>query len=132
PAIVLDRVDRLVRGMRIPRAASLVYATMTCRDSTWTFEYSRAGHLPPLLLRDGVVSQLGEAAGSLIGFGERPRTAGRVDLRPGDVVVLYTDGLIERRDRSLRAGLAALVDVAESITAPDAAGVGEELLAMLA
>lgn len=132
PATVLDRVDRLVRGMRIPRAASLVYATMTCVDGAWTFEYSRAGHLPPLLLRDGTVTQLGEATGSLIGFGERPRTAGRVDLRPGDVVVLYTDGLIERRDRSLRAGLCALVEVAEGITASDAAGVGEELLATLA
>ncbi len=51
---------------------------------------------------------------------------------PGDTLVFYTDGLIERRDRALRVGLEALVAASEAVTAVDAAGVGEELLSRLA
>src|SRR5690606_27577612 len=40
PAMVLSRVDSLVTGMRIPRTASLVYATLTRRDGSWTLRYS--------------------------------------------------------------------------------------------
>jgi len=40
------------------------------------------------------------------------RTEARVRLSPGDRIVLYTDGLIERRDRSLDAGLALLAETA--------------------
>lgn len=132
PGPVLDRVDQLLRGMRIPRAASMVYSTLRRTSSGWTFEYSRAGHLPPLLVRNGHVTQLTDGAGALVGFGSRPRTAGQVQLRPGDALILYTDGLIERRDRALRAGLESLMEVAAGIGAPDAAGIGEELLANLA
>jgi anti-sigma regulatory factor (Ser/Thr protein kinase) len=48
------------------------------------------------------------------------------------VLVFYTDGLIERRDRALLDGLVALREVAAGATAVDAAGIGEELLARLA
>ncbi|WP_229241608.1 SpoIIE family protein phosphatase [Cellulosimicrobium marinum] len=137
PGPVLDRVDQLVQGMRIPRSASLVYAALTRPDATdpddvWRIEYSRAGHLPPLLLRDGDVTQLDDAGGALVGFGARSRSTGVVSLRPGDTLVFYTDGLIERRDRALRVGLDALVAASGVITAVDAAGVGEELLSRLA
>ncbi|MHA7134787.1 SpoIIE family protein phosphatase [Oerskovia turbata] len=154
PGPVLERVDQLVVGMRIPRSASLVYASLVRHgarpddsdDDTaaetddaaeqdrqpWTIEYSRAGHLPPLLLRDGEVTQLNEAGGSLVGFGVGERGTGRADLHPGDVLLFYTDGLIERRDRALRVGLDALVEATRAITAIDSAGIGEELLSRLA
>jgi PAS domain S-box-containing protein len=152
PGPVLERVDQLVVGMRIPRSASLVYASLVRQgaqpgdrdDDTaaetaaepdrqpWTIEYSRAGHLPPLLLRDGEVTQLNEAGGSLVGFGVGERGTGRADLHPGDVLLFYTDGLIERRDRALRVGLDALVEATRAITAIDSAGIGEELLSRLA
>jgi len=132
PGPVLERVDRLVAGMRIPRAASLVLATLTRDASGWGLEYSRAGHLPVLLVRGGHASQLADASGSLIGFGHRPRPTARNDLRPGDVLIFYTDGLIERRDRSLREGIDALMAACEQVTAIDSAGVGEELLSRLA
>lgn len=142
PGLVLERVDQLVVGMRIPRSASLVYGTLRrlgpdpakAHDSPgrWRLEYSRAGHLPPLLIRGGKVTQLNGAGGALIGFGTRARgTAGEL-LEPGDALIFYTDGLIERRDRALRAGLAALIEAAKRSTATDAAGIGEELLARLA
>lgn len=132
PGPVLERVDQLVAGMRVPRPAGLVLSTLTRTDGVWRLEYSRAGHLPALLVRAGAVTLLDAAGGPLIGFGGTPRGTGSVDLEPGDVVVYYTDGLIERRDRGLRDGLAALSAVAAAVTARDAAGVGEELLSRLA
>ena len=132
PGPVLERVDQLVAGMRVPRPAGLVLSTLTRTGETWRLQYSRAGHLPALHVRGGVVTQLGDAGGPLIGFGGTPRATAAVDLEPGDVVLYYTDGLIERRDRGLREGLAALTAVAGAVTARDAAGVGEELLSRLA
>ncbi|WP_265520975.1 SpoIIE family protein phosphatase [Oerskovia flava] len=167
PGPVLERVDQLVEGMRIPRSASLVYASLVrtvallpddvatddpsgtptgaapdSQDTSgsgddlhperWAIEYTRAGHLPPLLLRGGEVTQLNDAGGALIGFGSTKRATAREELLPGDVLLFYTDGLIERRDRALRVGLDALVDASAAITAIDAAGIGEELLSRLA
>jgi hypothetical protein len=134
PSRVLERVDQLVAGMGIPRSASMVYASLKREEEpdVWTVGYSRAGHLPPLLLRAGQVIKLDEGGGALVGFGSRERTTGEAHLQPGDTLLFYTDGLIERRDRSLRLGLEALLETASAITARDAAGVGEELLSRLA
>ncbi|GAA1865362.1 hypothetical protein GCM10009751_24360 [Myceligenerans crystallogenes] len=133
PGSVLQKVDQLVAGMGIPRSASMVYATLLKSESgSQSIEYSRAGHLPPLLLRGGEVVTLDEGGGALVGFGSRERTTGSYDLLPGDTLLFYTDGLIERRDRSLRIGLEKLLETAAAIQSKDAAGVGEELLARLA
>jgi len=132
PGAVLNRVDQLVAGMRVPRCASLVLATLTRRDDGWSLQYSRAGHLPPLLIRNNQAIMLDGAGGSLIGFGKGGRSAASAELTPGDVLVLYTDGLIERRNRTLRDGLATLAEVGAASTSADAAGVGEELLSRLA
>ena len=133
PGPVLDRVDQLFGGMRIPRAASMVYSALR-RDGEggWTLQYTRAGHLPLLLVRDGHAEQLRGTGGRLVGFGSGGRATDEAALAPGDVVVFYTDGLVERRDRSLRDGLAVLETVAAGITARDAAGIGEDLLSRLA
>ena len=131
PGPVLERVDQVVSGMTMTRAASMALVTLTHQDGTWRLEYARAGHLPALLVRDGHATLLDDAGGPLIGFGGRPRATAHHDLHPGDVLVLYTDGLIERRDRPLREGLTALQDLACGITAIDAAGIGEDLVAGL-
>ncbi|MFC8192334.1 SpoIIE family protein phosphatase [Cellulomonas sp. NPDC057328] len=133
PGPVLERVDQLFAGLRIPRAASLVLSTLDRRpDGRWLLRYARAGHLPVLRVRDGHATQLRDAGGPLIGFGSGERTTAEVLLEPGDVLVYYTDGLVERRDRSLRDGLTVLESVAASITARDAPGIGEDLLSRLA
>ncbi|MGN8244668.1 SpoIIE family protein phosphatase [Cellulomonas soli] len=132
PGPVLDRVDQLLLGMRVPRSASLVLSTLTRSADGWSLAYSRAGHLPALLVRDGAVSELDGAGGGLIGFGREARPTSEVRLQLGDVLIYYTDGLIERRDRGLRDGLDALGRVAAAVTARDAAGIGEELLSRLA
>lgn len=132
PGAVLHRVDDLVNTMHMPRSASLVYATLAPRDVGWALTYSRAGHLPPLLVRGSGVTVLDGGAGTLMGYGDGPRATATAELLPGDVLVLYTDGLIERRDRAMRDGLDALVELCTSRYPPDAAGMGEELLAALA
>lgn len=133
PGTVLMRVDQLVAGMRITRSASMVYARLEdLGDGRWEMAWSRAGHLPPVLLSGGRVSALEEAAGTLVGVGDRPRSTAVAELEPGDVVVLCTDGLIERRSRPLRDGFAALLAACEGLGGIDAAGVGEHLLTTLA
>lgn len=132
PGAVLSRVDQLVAGMRVPRPAGLVLTTMRRHDDGWRVAYSRAGHLPVLHVRGGDVTRLSGAGGPLIGFGRAPRESAWTDVLPGDFLVFYTDGLIERRDRSLRQGVESLTEVAGSVTALDAAGIGEEVLSRLA
>ena len=135
PGTVLSRVDRITAGMRFPRPASLVYATLTRvvdPKGSWTLRYSRAGHLPALLVRAGEVTDLDGAGGRLIGFGGQERETASADVCPGDVLVFYTDGLVERRDRPVQDGVAALRKICAAASAPDAAGIGEELLMRLA
>ncbi len=132
PGQVLDRVDQLISGVGVARAASLVLASMVRSEHGWNLRWSRAGHLPPVLARGTEVHTLTDGAGPLVGYGQGGRTTGRCELEPGDVLVLVTDGLIERRDRTLREGLDLLARTAGTVGSVDAAGVGEELLARLA
>lgn len=131
PGQVLMRVDQLVRGMRIPRSASMVLARLVRDGDGWDLEWCRAGHLPPLLLTGGEVNVLSGGGGTLVGASDRPRSVGYQRLGPGDVLVLYTDGLIERRSRPLMDGLQLLREVTGSLLESDAAGIGEQLLTAL-
>ncbi|SEU19314.1 SpoIIE family protein phosphatase [Nonomuraea wenchangensis] len=65
--------------------------------------WARAGHLPPILLRERDGSELPMIKGPLLGaFTDAAYEEGRVQLHVDDTLLLYTDGLIERRDRNLR------------------------------
>jgi sigma-B regulation protein RsbU (phosphoserine phosphatase) len=67
--------------------------------STGRLRYSSAGHPPPLLVRpSGELSAL-EEGGPIVGLGaELAFDEGAITLSPGDRVVLYTDGVVERMD----------------------------------
>lgn len=132
PGPVLERIDQLFAGMRLPRAASMLFCTLRRDGTGWRLQFSRAGHLPLLHVRDGHAELVRGTGGPLVGFGSGARATDELALEPGDVVVLYTDGLVERRHRSLRDGLTVLEAVAAGITARDAAGIGEDLLSRLA
>ena len=74
--------------------------------------WSNAGHPPPILITaSGQIRHLHAACSLLLGV--RPsvaRTDQSVVVSAGDTVLLYTDGLIERRDEDLDAGIARLTD----------------------
>lgn len=97
--------------------ATLIYATLNVDTCALTF--ARAGHPYPLLLRgDGEAVFLTETSGPPIGTGAPAEyDEQRVTMRAGDTLILYTDGLIERRGRQLAEGEEQLVAAAKA--APD-------------
>jgi anti-sigma regulatory factor (Ser/Thr protein kinase) len=99
------------------RMATVIYATLNL--NTWVVRFARAGHPYPLLLRsDGSTAFLSDAGGPPLGAGVRQvYDEQEVTLSAGETLLLYTDGLIERRGSQLSDGERALVEVAAS--APD-------------
>ncbi|GAA3309419.1 hypothetical protein GCM10020295_74030 [Streptomyces cinereospinus] len=71
--------------------------------------WAQAGHLPPLLLRAGEVRRLGRPGGMLLGASTTP-VFEEVECRlePGDRLLLYTDGLVERPSEGIDRGLERL------------------------
>src|SRR5699024_2086467 len=69
----------------------------------------------------------------LMGFGDGERSTAQFPLEPGDVLVLYTDGLVERRDHPVHDGVARLHEAMLAAAGEaDAAGVGEQILRQIA
>ncbi|WP_084729753.1 SpoIIE family protein phosphatase [Streptacidiphilus neutrinimicus] len=67
---------------------------------------ARAGHVPPLLVQpDGSAAFVDVPAGPPLGLGGMPFEAVELPLPDGAQLLLYTDGLVERRDRDIDAGL---------------------------
>jgi serine/threonine-protein kinase RsbW len=121
PAATLELIDQFVRRRHVGFASTLVYAELD--TTTGTLTYACAGHLPPLLVRAaGGAEYLWEGRSAPLGVPNLrgPRAEGSVVLEPGDVVLLYTDGVVERRDRPLRAGMDQLAAVAAE------RGIGDE------
>ncbi|MFF3565301.1 SpoIIE family protein phosphatase [Streptomyces sp. NPDC002574] len=93
-----------------------VTATVVCGlyiPATRTLCWARAGHLPPALLRGEEATTLPPGHGMLLGA--VPETAyeeQEVRLRPGDTLLMYTDGLVERRDSSMTDSVAHLLATA--------------------
>ena len=81
-------------------------ATAVCAlydPPTRMLRWARAGHLPPILLREGDGAELPMVKGPLLGaFTDARYEEGRLQLRAEDTLLMYTDGLIERRDHNLR------------------------------
>jgi len=81
--------------------------------------WAQAGHPPPVLVRGEQATALRSPAGILLGAARSGYEAASLELHPGDLLLLYSDGLIERRDRSLDEGLASLTAAAAGITDPE-------------
>lgn len=111
PVQVLERLDRFVDRTGTGFMASLVYAELDLARGV--LQYSCAGHLPPLLVRpDSDASYLWNARSTPLGVRTPSRRAAdTLRMAPGDLVVLYTDGVVERRDRSLEGGLDELAEI---------------------
>ncbi|MFF8914773.1 PP2C family protein-serine/threonine phosphatase [Streptomyces sp. NPDC015032] len=103
----LDRIMHMTGGQLVTTAC---VARVEPADHGWTLCWSSAGHPPPLvLLPDGTVRYLDEEPGLPLGVDtELPRPGHSFALPPGSIVILYTDGLVERHDEPLDRGLDSL------------------------
>jgi hypothetical protein len=78
------------------RFATLFYLEAPARGGTVRF--LNAGHNPPLVVRAGSVDLVEQASRPLGMFPDSTYAEGRLDLDPGDLLVVYSDGLVEARD----------------------------------
>ncbi|MCX5409592.1 SpoIIE family protein phosphatase [Streptomyces sp. NBC_00335] len=112
--------------------AKHVTATAVCGlfdPSTRVMRWARAGHLPPVLVRGGEAEAFPLIEGLLLGaLPEVTYVEREVQLEPDDTLLMYTDGLVERRDSSVQESLGHLMHVAAG-AAGDLDGQLDRLLA---
>jgi PAS domain S-box-containing protein len=125
PADVLTRLDAAIEGLQVGTTATVVVArleqTPEERERGIThLRWSNAGHPPPMAVTPAgeVLVLAGVEADLLLGIDPAsPRVESRVTLDRGATVLLYTDGLVERRGQNLDVGLGrlreALVELAD-------------------
>ncbi|HET6873760.1 MAG TPA: PP2C family protein-serine/threonine phosphatase, partial [Acidimicrobiales bacterium] len=111
PAEILERLDALLAQLAPDDIATAVYGRLIGAADGWSFEWSQAGHLPPLLVHpDGRSEYLEGPADAPLGATETSRRSTRREhLRDGSTIVLYTDGLVERAGEGIDDGLTRLL-----------------------
>jgi serine phosphatase RsbU (regulator of sigma subunit) len=119
---------RMLNGVLCDLTAGVV-GTVVCglyNPDTRLLRWARAGHLPPVLVRGGTAADLPLPGGVLLGMdSDASYEEATLSLRPGDTLLLFTDGLIERRGDSI-------VDVLKEFVAtlgPTSGPGGQELTA---
>ncbi|GEA88079.1 SpoIIE family protein phosphatase [Cellulomonas cellasea] len=116
PARLVQRLDRFVD--QVPTAAMATMAYVEVELATGHARYVCAGHLPPLLVRARGGAELlwgGRSTPLGVRIPGRERREGTFELTPGDRLLLYTDGLVERRHRLLEESLEGLAVAAAGL-----------------
>jgi serine phosphatase RsbU (regulator of sigma subunit) len=118
PAAVLDRLDRMLQQYGPEQLVTLLCALAD--PGRGELVVANAGHPPPVVLRrSGEREQLEAADGPPLGISESPRQESTLSFNDGDLVLVFTDGLIERRDETIDDGQARLLDALATVQGPD-------------
>ncbi|MEU6934128.1 SpoIIE family protein phosphatase [Streptomyces sp. NPDC046385] len=117
PSTVLARASRFLAELDTNRFATCTYAQVDLAGGT--VRGVRAGHLGPLIRHtDGRVGRPKLRGGLPLGlataFGDEEFPETRLDLVPGETLVLYTDGLVEQPGTDIEDGLSALAEAVGS------------------
>jgi serine phosphatase RsbU (regulator of sigma subunit) len=113
PARALEHLDRFAR--RVPGARVSSVACLLADAEHETLVWACAGHPPPLLVSAVGARFLDRPSGPVLGVAASPEHAEHTTrFAPDDTVVLYTDGLVERRGESIDVGLARLAAAASA------------------
>jgi len=141
PARVFERTDTAIAGLalgpHVTATAVLAQVKPACdgpRPGARTVLWTNAGHPYPAVVRaDGSVELLQRRNDPILGVRtDLARTQHEIDLDPGDTLVLYTDGLVERRDEHLSTGFAALRAALSHGQARGVTELGDHILSTLA
>ena len=109
PARVVALLDRFATATGIGDRTTLIYLTL--RPHTGEIRFSNAGHCPPLLFGGGDVSDrfLHDANSGPLGTAENlERPEAKIQLAPGETLLLFTDGLVQSEVRPMADGLETL------------------------
>jgi serine phosphatase RsbU (regulator of sigma subunit) len=130
PGAMVQTVSHQVEA--IPNAMCSTVVCAVVHVPTGAMDWCRAGHLPPLLLRDGKGRVLDHDGVPPLGVA--PELAPPVHqeaLEPGDLIVLYTDGVIERRQEMIDEGFDRLRLVGEDLADLDPEDFSDAILEAL-
>ncbi|RVU27840.1 PAS domain-containing protein [Streptomyces antnestii] len=132
PAAALDALGLYARSVEGAESTTAVQVVVDYDSHTLT--YSSAGHLPPALLHtDGSVEFLDQATDPPLGARPEhiPRPEAGTTFEEGGALVLYTDGLVERRREDIDTGLRRLADCLTRHGSADAERLADTVLAEL-
>ncbi|OBK86673.1 SpoIIE family protein phosphatase [Mycobacterium sp. 1165178.9] len=133
PAVLLDQLDSA--ASLIPNAYCTTVFLAILDTETGALQYSNAGHMPAVLVgpEPGRTTLLTEAASVPLAVRRNePRPQATHVLPPGSTLLLFTDGLVERKHESIDDGIARAADVlAQTMTSP-LDTVADEVLRALA
>jgi PAS domain-containing protein len=127
PDRLLGWLNRLALHWPTSLTATVIAGRFDPADRSLT--WAQAGHLPPVLIRDGKAVTLEVPEGVLLGAVDSPEFGtSRTVFDPGDLLLLYTDGLVESRDHGLQEGLDMLVHAASTAGRADPEGMLDHVL----
>ncbi|MGV0787611.1 SpoIIE family protein phosphatase [Mycolicibacterium sp. XJ2] len=131
PAAALTALDRF--AARLPGARCTTAFCAVLDPDTGELLYSSAGHPPPVMvLADGTSRLLDDASVTPLGLPfDYIRPEGRQVMPSRATLLLYTDGLVERRRESLDMGIGRAVDVLESHSATALDDLADEIMTRL-
>jgi serine phosphatase RsbU (regulator of sigma subunit) len=131
PAELLAHLNRLLYASgNLAGTATAIAARY--HPPTMTLRWAQAGHPAPLHARAGTTTELNRPHGPLLGAIRNPTYASATTtIDPGDLLVFYTDGLIEHRHHTLAEGLAPVVATLNRISAESTQQPLADLLAQL-
>ncbi len=120
PGRTLELVDRFVQDMDDAPMATAAYAVLDA--NTGIVKFATAGHLPPIVLGGGEPRVVEVPPAVPLGaFPYRTYREHEFTLASGETIVLYTDGLVERRGTSVADGIGLLCGILSEASTPEEA-----------
>ena len=130
PDVVLRNLDQMFAQFPTEQLVTLVY--MLVDPQRDRLLVANAGHPAPVLLRrDGSTEQLPAADGTPFATVPRRGEPVAVPFHPGDTVLAFTDGLIERRDEDIDQGQQRVLDALPTLARSDLPAALDELVGLL-
>lgn len=114
PGELVQRLDEALPSLGVDVLASLVHLRLTPGAGRWRAEWTNAGHPAPLVVHaDGTTRWLDvDVPDLIVGVAPGPRDDQTAELPIGSRLLLFTDGLVERRDEDLDHSMDRLAEVA--------------------
>jgi signal transduction histidine kinase/CheY-like chemotaxis protein len=133
PAAAMEALDSYALRVSGAMCATALYLLV---EADGTLHWSAAGHPPPLVVHAGAAGYLEDGRRGLLGVAargsadaaRRTEDQARLQLAPGDLVLTYTDGLIERRGEDLDTGLERLRTTLAALQHLPVGALSDELL----